>query len=56
MKNKKALVLAGGLPQITLIEKLKERNIYTVLIDGSDKALAKDYADKIVNTGASLGE
>ncbi len=46
MKNKKALVLAGGLPQITLIEKLKERNIYTVLIDGSDKALAKDYADK----------
>lgn len=46
MENKKALVLAGGLPQITLIEKLKARGVYTVLVDGSDIALARDYADK----------
>lgn len=45
MKTKKALVLAGGLPQITLIQKLKERNYTTVLIDGSDNALAKEYSD-----------
>lgn len=41
----KALVVAGGLPQITLIEELKKRNIHTVLVDGSDKAIARKYAD-----------
>lgn len=41
----KALVIAGGLPQISLIEELKKRNIHTVLVDGSDKALARKYAD-----------
>ncbi len=50
MKNKKALVLAGGLPQITLIQKLKERGFTTVLLDGSDKALARPYADKFYQT------
>lgn len=42
----KALVIAGGLPQITLIKQLKEREISTVLADGSDNALARPYADQ----------
>ena len=41
----KALVLAGGLPQITLINDLKNRGIETVLLDGNDKAIARPYAD-----------
>ncbi len=41
----KALVLAGGLPQIELIKQLKERNIVTVLADGNANALARPYAD-----------
>ena len=41
----KALVLAGGLPQIELIKQLKERNITTVLADGNANALARPYAD-----------
>lgn len=46
----KALVLAGGLPQIELIEQLKSRNIVTVLCDGNDNALAKPYADIFYQT------
>ena len=42
----KALVVAGGLPQITLIQELKERGIQTVLVDGSATPIAKEYADK----------
>ena len=42
----KALVLAGGLPQITLIRQLRERGIETVLLDGSPAPLALEYADK----------
>ena len=42
----KALVVAGGLPQITLIQQLKERGIQTVLIDGSPFPLARAYADQ----------
>lgn len=42
----KALVVAGGLPQITLINQLKERGVETVLVDGSVTPLAKKYADK----------
>lgn len=42
----KALVVAGGLPQITLINQLKERGVETVLVDGSATPLAKEYADK----------
>lgn len=42
---KKALVLAGGVPQIALIEELKSRGITTVLCDGSDGAVARPYAD-----------
>ena len=41
----KALVLAGGLPQITLINELKSRGVETVLADGNDKAIARPYAD-----------
>ena len=42
----KALVVAGGLPQITLISQLKERNVQIILVDGSATPLAKEYADK----------
>ena len=42
----KALVVAGGLPQITLINQLKERNIETILVDGSATPIARDYPDK----------
>lgn len=42
----KALVVAGGLPQITLISELKERNIVTILVDGSAAPIAKEYADR----------
>ena len=42
----KALILAGGLPQIVLLQQLKERGIETVLADGSPNALARPYADK----------
>lgn len=41
----KALVLAGGLPQIELLKQLKTRGIETVLADGNDKAIARPYAD-----------
>lgn len=41
----KALVLAGGLPQIELINQLKARKITTVLADGNPNALARPYAD-----------
>ncbi len=42
----KALVVAGGLPQIALINQLKERDLETVLVDGSASPIAKEYADK----------
>ena len=45
----KALVVAGGMPQITLIKQLKERGIETVLIDGSNTPVALPHADKFVN-------
>ena len=41
----KALVVAGGLPQITLINELKERGVETVLVDGSATPLARECAD-----------
>lgn len=41
----KALVLAGGLPQVELIQKLRAKNVVTVLADGGATPLAKDYAD-----------
>lgn len=42
----KALVLAGGFPQIALIKELKSRNIYTLLADWGSDPVAKEYADK----------
>ncbi|MEZ3487555.1 MAG: ATP-grasp domain-containing protein [Lachnospiraceae bacterium] len=43
----KALVMAGGLPQIELIRQLKARGIFTILADGSAEPLARPYADKV---------
>ncbi len=42
----KALVLAGGLPQIELIKKLKKRGIVTILADYKEDPLARTYADE----------
>ena len=42
----KALVLAGGFPQIEVINKLKSRGIKTVLADYYEHPVARDYADK----------
>ncbi len=41
----KALVLAGGFPQIALIQELKSRGITTVLADYNKEPVAKKYAD-----------
>ncbi len=41
----KAMIVAGGVPQIELICQLKGRGIETVLVDGSQNALAVPYAD-----------
>lgn len=42
----KALVLAGGFPQIALIKELKSRGIETLLADWGSNPVAKEYADK----------
>ena len=42
----KALVLAGGLPQIALIKDIKSRGIQTLLADYLENPVAKSYADK----------
>lgn len=41
----RALVLAGGFPQIALIEELKRRGITTILADWYEKPVAREYAD-----------
>ncbi len=41
----KALVLAGGFPQIELIKQLKSRNITVVLADWGENPVAKEYCD-----------
>lgn len=43
--SKKALVLAGGFPQIALIKELKSRGIFTALADYYENPVAKPYAD-----------
>lgn len=43
---KKALVLAGGIPQIKLIKELKHRGYYVILADYTKKPVAEEYADK----------
>ena len=45
----KALVVAGGMPQITLIKQLRERGVETVLIDGSPTPVALPYPDVFYN-------
>lgn len=42
----KALVLCGGLPQIALIQDLKNRGITTILADMNGAVPARAYADK----------
>lgn len=42
----KALVLAGGFPQIELLNQLRSRGIETVLADYFENPVAKPYADK----------
>ncbi len=46
----KALVLAGGFPQIELIKNLKKRGIEVVLADYNEEPVAKEYADKYSRT------
>lgn len=41
----KALVLAGGFPQIDLLIKLRKRKIYTVLVDYNERPIAYEFAD-----------
>ena len=41
----KALVIAGGVPQVELIRQLKSRGIVTILADGNPNAIARPYAD-----------
>lgn len=43
--GKKALVLAGGYPQIALINELKSRGITVVLADWNENPVARAYAD-----------
>ncbi len=45
----KALVVAGGMSQITLIKQLQERGVETVLVDGSPTPVALPYPDKFYN-------
>ena len=45
----KALVVAGGMPQITLINQLRERGVETILVDGSPTPVALPYPDKFYN-------
>ena len=42
----KALVLAGGFPQIALIQELKTRGISVVLADYNEEPVARKYANK----------
>ena len=45
----KALVVAGGMPQITLINQLRARGVETILVDGSPTPVALPYPDKFYN-------
>lgn len=46
----KALVLAGGFPQIDLIRNLKSRGFEVILADYNEEPIAKKYADKYYQT------
>ena len=45
MYSMKALVLCGGIPQIELLQNLKNRGITTILADMNEKVSARQYAD-----------
>lgn len=49
-KGKKALVLAGGVPQIELLKQLRGRGIETILADDNPNAVAVPYADHFCRT------
>lgn len=42
----RALVLAGGIPQIDLLRELKARGYFTILADYTENPVAEPYADK----------
>ena len=44
----KALVLAGSCSQIVLLNQLRERNIFSILADNNENAVARSYADEFV--------
>ena len=46
MYKMKALILAGGDPQIKLIQELKRRGYYTILADYTEHPVAEVFADK----------
>jgi biotin carboxylase len=46
MDQKKAIVLGGTVPHIELIQQLKNRGYYTILIDYFDNPPAKSFADR----------
>lgn len=46
----KALVLAGGLPQIELLIQLRQRSIISVLADDNENCMAREYADTFYKT------
>lgn len=45
-RRKKALVLAGGFPQIKLVKELQARNFEVLLADYYEHPVARQYADK----------
>ena len=45
----KALIVAGGVPQIALIKELRDRGVETILVDGSPAPVALSYPDKFYN-------
>ena len=49
---KKAIVLGGTLPHVTLINKVKERGYEVLLVDYLDKPYAKPFADRHIPTAS----
>ncbi len=52
MKQKKVIVLGGNIPHIELINKLKAKGYYTVLVDYLDNPPAKAVADEHIKANA----
>ena len=51
----RVIVLAGGFDQIALINELKNRGHYTILVDYYDNPPAKTFANKHIITDLSIG-